>query len=548
MRFLAAALGASMLLLSAPAQPQGTAFTRDLRAIDRLLSEAESARLNGDCELRDRKLVEAQTRIASAYNLSDAGRSELNLLLAEARARPCPPGASSTPPPPAEAVQPPAPTTEPVPPADQTTEPPAPTPPPTPTPIAPAAQRTIDRVERAFADAENARMAGDCAARDAALARVRDTTNAMEGSGEIDVGLIENWRRRLAVAKTLRCPPGTPRDLRVGFLFGGGYGESEIPRVNYGFNRDGPAGTEEQPAGFSERTVPGLMFVAGAQFPRIGHFTIGYREGDASNRTDIGPSTNGGAQGVVGTTELPGGNTGVTANLGVSVVSSVSFHEYDAGYRYVFGDGDDQAALDQGQVALSGLAGIDVRYRERDHEAEVSITRTTPPPISVVQTLDQRVDELEVAAVVGAEAVIPLGTRARFTLGGEIGGYLYDYDLRSTETRVQPGIGPVADQDYTLRIDDDEGGVAYSAEIRGEFVIDVSGRPIDGQHRGGVELFAGGGGRFLSDRAQVVNPFSGDFVLAGGTTFLDTDHAFDWRVFAGLRYTFGQPPQPGSAR
>lgn len=54
-------------------------------------------------------------------------------------------------------------------------------------------------------------------------------------------------------------------------------------------------------------------------------------------------------------------------------------------------------------------------------------------------------------------------------------------------------------------------------------------------------MFVSGRASYLSDRAQVINPFSGDFILAGGTTFLDTDEAFDWGISIGLRLRLGGP-------
>jgi hypothetical protein len=295
------------------------------------------------------------------------------------------------------------------------------------------------------------------------------------------------------------------------------------------------------------------MFEAGARFAGIGRFTLGYREGDARNATVIPVSTTGGAAGAPYTDNGPSGSTGVGGNVGLSVDSEVRLQDYYASTELFLDDEPDLLgaaspgrAIDEmmmAQIAVRPFLMVAAEYRDRDHRGSVAITT----PVLFSQTLDQSVNELEISVAVGAEAVIPLGTGARFTLGGELGAYLYDFELSSLET-VSQNFGPASDRDFTTEIEDGESGIGYTGAIRAEFIIDLSGRPIDGQHRGGVELFAGGGGRFLSDRAQVVNPFSGDFVLAGGTTFLDTDHAFDWRVFAGLRYTFGQPPQPGRAR
>ena len=71
-----------------PAQSPG--MLREAREIDRLLAQAETARLNGNCAQRDALLTQAETRIHYAYNLSEPGRNEYNVRATEARARPCP--------------------------------------------------------------------------------------------------------------------------------------------------------------------------------------------------------------------------------------------------------------------------------------------------------------------------------------------------------------------------------------------------------------------------------------------------------------------------
>jgi hypothetical protein len=106
-----------------------------------------------------------------------------------------------------------------------------------------------------------------------------------------------------------------------------------------------------------------------------------------------------------------------------------------------------------------------------------------------------------------------------------VGAYLYDFDLSSVETNAQ-NFGPAADRAFTSTIEDSESGVGYRGRAFAELAFDVSRS---------LEIFVGGSANYSSHRAQVVNPFSGDFVLAGGTTFLDTDNAFDWQVGIGLR-------------
>jgi hypothetical protein len=356
-----------------------------------------------------------------------------------------------------------------------------------------------------------------------------------------------------AVAQQQRALQDSERELReeqarnrATVHIAGGYGESEIPRTNYGFVRDGPSGTPERPAAFSERRIPMLYIEAGAEFRGIGRFTLGYAEGDARNRTVVPSSTSGGAQGVVGTGLSPSGSTGVAGNLGVSVDTEVSVRDYFGGYRYIFaiGHGD---PLDRGAVSLRGTAGLTVHYRERDHLGVVSIARTTPPPISVVQTLDQQVNELKVAAVVGGEAVIPVGTRARFVLGGEVGAYLYDFDGESNEHRVQ-NIGPSSDFDYDLGRPLSVSGLGFQAELHVGFYYHILSTASEAENyvnRQGLfetdsearlDLFFESSIIYRPQVAQVLNPFNGDAVLGGTTTLLTRDAAVDMRAVVGVRY------------
>ncbi len=325
-----------------------------------------------------------------------------------------------------------------------------------------------------------------------------------------------------------------------------GVGESQIPRTNYGVFRDGPVGAEEQPIDFSRRNVRMLFIEAGGMFQGIGRFDLSYAEGDARRTTVVPASTTGGAQGVVGTGLSPSGSTGVIGNLGASVESKVSVREIHGGYRYIFGPGH-LAPLDRGSISLRGSVGVTVDYRERGLSGAVSITRTTAPPTSAVQTLDQEVGELQVAAVVGGRAVIPLGTRAGFTLSGEIGAYLYDNDGSSTETRVQ-NIGPLVDQNYDLGRPLSASGIGFSGELHVGFYYHIISSAYGGfeqrtdpmtladHDQARLDFFLDASILGRSHVAQILNPLNGDAVLGGTRTLLDTANTVDARVAVGVRY------------
>lgn len=318
----------------------------------------------------------------------------------------------------------------------------------------------------------------------------------------------------------------------------GGYGETTIPRANYGFNRAGAA-TPEEPAGFSETRFPVLVVEAGGEFRGIHRFRLGYREGDARNRTDIAPSTTGGAQGIVG--EAPSGATGVAGNLGVSVETEVQSREFYGAYHYIFGgdtprrgtleDRFDEELAEWSRIPRGFLyAGVNVDFGTRDHRGVETITRTTAPAISVVQTLDQEVDERRAGAVLGGEWRVPIGVNVRFSASAELSVDYYDFDLTTVRTRAQ-NIGSPSDQAFEERSEDSVNGVTYGGRLRGELAIDLSGvgRPRS------FEIFIAGEVLYRRDRAQIENLFSGDQVLRGETIRIGTDDAEDFSLMVGVR-------------
>lgn len=315
------------------------------------------------------------------------------------------------------------------------------------------------------------------------------------------------------------------------------FGESEIPPANYGFQRDGPIGTSpERPAAFSENRLETYGFAIGLDLGRLS-FSADYSWGEASNRTDIPVSTTGGGRGYPYTRTAQSGSTGLGGNVALGVDTEVSTDQISGGVEYSLFDldrGDDatQWVGQEREVMADFSLGARFVRRDTDHLGVVSITT----PVIATQTLDQDIDQLEGHLFLSGEAIVPLGPGVRLTLGGEAGAYLYDFDLRSVETNTQ-NFGPAADRAFTATIDDSESGIGWFGSARARLGFDAGsfGPEERGQR---IEIFVEGQASYRSDRAQVVNPFSGDFVLAGGTTFLDTDDAFDWRIMAGVRLPF----------
>lgn len=306
-----------------------------------------------------------------------------------------------------------------------------------------------------------------------------------------------------------------------------GVGETEIPGTNYGFVRDGAVPTPEVAALTGQQRFPTIVVRGGAVFDDLGRFLFQYSEGDASNGVDLPAGETGTAQGFPYSAESPSGSSGISGRVPVTVASDVAVQEFRAGFRRSAFPGF--KAKDPFDI----FYGIEGAIRDRDHRGEVSITT----PVIASQQLDQDVDERELHLLLGAEAEVPLGDRARFLIGAEVSGYYYDFDLKSLET-VSQNFGPVADRDFTTLIEDSESGVGYSGMIRGQFILDLGARPADGGHSR-AQLFVAGQASFLSDRAQILNPPNGDFVQAGGTSGLVTTDAIDWSVSLGFRVFMG---------
>lgn len=564
MAFLArtsTALGFSLLFLSAPAHGQGFLGSnlREANEIAQLLADAETARLNGNCAGRTAKLTEAETRIAAARSgsferLSAEGQADFYIRLAEARARPCPPpGPATTPPPPVGTVAPAGTTPPPdgsvMDQMDEAPPPATPVPtPPAPQPFSPEAQRVMDQVERDFTASETARVAGRCSIRDADLNRIGNAIDAWAGSGVIDAGLIDNWRRRLAAARAFPCPlpapPAAPPaqavpDLRTGdarsaefyrrlsYLgLEGGFGSMQIPTTNYGFVADGPPPEPERPAQHSVERPGGFWIRAEWETGRFGAFSLSYAQADASNHIEIDAGAAGTRRGWPFTAISLSGSTGLSGNVQLDVDTEVEVETYRANWSMRFGGEPSAEVLDTLRARLNGTAGVSISYRDREHLGILSITT----PVIATQTLEQDVGELEIGVNVGLEAVVPFSADVRLRLGAGAGLDYHDYDLRSV-ARESQNFGNAADRDRTTELRDSIGDIGYHGDAIAAIEVDLGPSAI---------MFLSGEAAYFSDRAQVLNPPNGTFVQNGGTTALGTDDAFDWRISIGLRIELSQ--------
>ena len=347
-----------------------------------------------------------------------------------------------------------------------------------------------------------------------------------------------------------RLTPGVTHDggaamwtPRTSLGLSAGYGVMTIPRTGYGFNRNGPPPEPDQPAAFSERRVPIWNFTGRARSGRFA-LLVGYAEGDASNRTEIAPSTTGGQQGTVNTALPQSGITGAAANRGLTVDTNVSVREYSARFYIdimdMFPDQRGNAVHSVGrerEVIRDVSLGVGFIHRDRDHFGEVNIPGIpagTPPVVN--QVIEQDVGEWEIGASLGGHLAVPLGRDAQLTLGVEGRLNYFDYDLDTTQTNIQL----VGDLAFTLDQEDSKNGVSArgSASAELSYVISRS-RRADGRQQA-FEVFMAAEASIDSRRAQANNPFSGTAVQNGETSFLGTDDAFDWWVGGGIRIVWGR--------
>ena len=425
------------------------------------------------------------------------------------------------------------------PPRGETPSPPPPTTPPPP-PVTSPIVSYVQVLAPLIAGTDAAIGACDRAAFQAAKNRVLEALGQLISRDPNDQWLLLERRRIEGLQFPNPCPP-----VETGYIPGGGlpmveedlqwmaelgpvYRRFEIPPVNYGFLRDGPSGAApETPAGFSEERVDMFGFVLGVKAPRIGSFSFGYGEGSVSGSFQIPVLGNGGASGIVNTDQAPSTSTGVTGNFGTTGVTDVAIQTFEGVYRYHFSDVPPVGWTAEPRISLNPFVGVTGVYRDRDHQALLEIVTTLGSgfQVQVSQQLDQEVTEHELGALLGLDATAQLGSNVRVDLRAEAGLYHFDFDLHSLETRTQ-NIGPTSDQSFTNLIEDGESGIGYSGSLQIGLTVAIDPR---------FELFAAGRANFFSERARVFNPFSGDFLLGGGTSFIGSDQALDLIIMIGAR-------------
>lgn len=463
----AAAAGTTLFLASAlpdaaraqpvpPVNPVEDALRR-VREIERLFSEAESARLSGNCALRDERLNTARRRLSAAEEghwITPDGLREYLERYNEAMARPCPPpGGTTPPPPPTGVVSPP------------TTEGTPPSPPPADQPI-----NQHPDVARALAGMEVAITACNRAAFEALRA---DLITLIERMLETEL----NPRRRFQLnefknavrRRQFRCE-GTDARGRDAVILNFLYGPFYISSIGTGVIRPGPAGTEERYAATSDDRLDGYAIDAAVSLGRV---TLGggYEHAGGGRRgftTQAGPNFGTGV--VFG--QLSEVNTsGYFAEFGSEGWSEVDFDTAYAEFMYdLFGDDkDDEPEAGPRQnwegrfLIISGY--VRYQYDWKDHRSSISSTGMSGgATFSFSQTREQSIGQSNIAVGADIRTRLAFSPVLSLSLMARGGPYHYDARLRSDEHNMA-NFGPAATRDFRIAIQDDADGIGFAGTL-----------------------------------------------------------------------------------
>jgi hypothetical protein len=536
---------------------------RFVREVERILEEADRAQRAGQCELRKVLLTTFKTTIEGAragqtpYDAMQDWRSRGQEILN----RPCPPKKDAPPPPPPPATLA-VPAAAPQP-ADPAAPPVQPAPGMTPEDTRLALQRfaIVAELEKRFAAAEKARLAGNCVFRDNVLGAIKSMLATLGPvAGESDAAARADWQSRLRDAEARPCPPPAPpaappsvgqlpstgsplgavnvlaKDQfarRAGALLDIYYLSMLLPRTGIGVRRDGaPGAAPEADAGRTARQVNGLGLSAGFNAVKLGggidlSATVNYAKGDASTSYESPAST---AQARVDTGvvygRLSNGSSGIIAPFGGRGTTKTESEEYGAtlSAAYVFAE-------------ASGFrieVGAGYQHSERRHDSDFEASGTSSGfTFDFGQTRTQVVEEDLFHFDSGAAFDIPITrtTDGGLTFSGifRLGVYNRDTEFEGTEVNTA-NFGPVGNRDLTLTFADDAN--RWGGRVKVDAIAEY-------ELRNGVSLKAFGGIEYRSDVGAVINPNSGDQVFfEGQTTRLGSDDFFAARVGVGLYLPF----------
>ena len=307
------------------------------------------------------------------------------------------------------------------------------------------------------------------------------------------------------------------------------YGEQHLPAPGIGFFRDGPSGTApEQTAGSAPRPISlfGIVIEAApADHVRI-HGFVTNTIGNNRNIFDV-TAASGVTSGSVYGDLSPGGSSGIATPFGLSGEASSDLTIFGFGGSYdVLSSRLGGAGGDGSTVELD----IYTQYEHRDRDYFASIAGSGTSGSSTFSFGQDRAQSLnEDMFEVGLDGRITFSLGDGFTAKLRVaeGVYRQESELRSTEHNVA-NFGPSVDRDFTIAIDDDDGG--WGLHSLGEASLLYSITPSLG-------VIFGGAVDHRTNVGSVFNPNSGDQVFFDGlSTTLNSDDAWSWNVFFGLRF------------
>lgn len=333
--------------------------------------------------------------------------------------------------------------------------------------------------------------------------------------------------QRMGVYRPISPNPGqlSPEQERfaINLKFGGSLGETDFGngQTGIGFQTTGP-GTEifadTSPSRFDSA---GLQ--VGVEFPVSDKATIGlnygYSEGDARKDFDI-PAGGAIDVGNVYGDLSPSGSTGLNiGNRGLSGFNETDFKLHDIKLSATTPISDEQAFSSTATLFINAL------FMDRHHRGQTNATVFGTP---ISQRRDQEIQDrlFGLGGILNGRLRIADGVTGTGSIAGGI--YYRDTDLKATEIN-DCGLCPPADRNFTLNFDETDSGVSFAGSVSAGLEFDITSS---------LKFTAGADASYLSDVGQIINPSSGDQVLAGETTRLGTTDAWRWRATAGVKLAF----------
>ena len=389
-----------------------------------------------------------------------------------------------------------------------------------------AANAYVERMQANLADGEAARLRGDCAGLQTIISAARRDTDIQMAAGTLVREQHNVQLDRIDALAARPCPPesgGEGATIHSGVSLGPIWSSKDLGPYEAGFTRDGAVGqAPDLPAGFLRERVdfwgltghfyiPGTEGALGIARPiRLG---VRYGEGDRSATFDI-PSGSHQATGFAYGAKSPGDSTGIgTPGFALSGDLSTSYTgwEFNLAVPLLGSPGPKRTPL-----TLDALFGL--RLDDHDHRSSVRFSETFGGfTYEASQERDQRLDQTFYDFGLAAGIYVPLGGDVVLRSEGYAGGYYSTRDLASLE-RIRCNFCPLPDSDFTIDIaqSDSGWGVRGNAQIGIEFLVSPN-----------VSIGVVGGVDYLSNVARVVNPISGDQVLADETTRIETEDTAD---------------------